>query len=153
VIIESKKLLSFNYFHIFDVVLDIAKYPEFLPWCDKVVISNIKDDSLSAILYIKFLKISVNYTSDIMFLKPTQNNSGYIKSISNNGPFKHLYNNWIFEYIDNNHTMTSCITEINFKSYILQKTFGKVYRNKQEKIILAFEKRLERLYGNILKLI
>jgi len=92
-----KRLIECNKNQLIDLVLDIEKYPTFVPYCIDAKIHEKKDIGnfihIIADLTIGKGPFKDTYKSDVIFNK--KNNSIYVTNI--NGPLKHLDNNWTFE--------------------------------------------------------
>ena len=92
-----KRLIECNKNQLIDLVLDIEKYPTFVPYCIDAKVYEKKDSdnfiNIIADLTIGKGPFKDTYKSDVIFNK--KNNSIYVTNI--NGPLKHLDNNWTFE--------------------------------------------------------
>ncbi|NSM56204.1 type II toxin-antitoxin system RatA family toxin [Wolbachia endosymbiont of Atemnus politus] len=130
---------------IFQVVIDVEKYPDFVPWCKAVYIKEKIDNQMVVDLLAAFHGIKGRYTSEVTFLFPNETNESWIKAVSSNGIFKHLYNEWKFIPIDENKTMVKFYIEFEFKSSSLSTLLNSVYKYTQSKIIAAFKDRVESL--------
>ncbi|MGL9761612.1 MAG: type II toxin-antitoxin system RatA family toxin [Wolbachia sp.] len=130
---------------IFQVVIDVEKYPDFVPWCKAVYIKEKTDSQIVVDLLAAFHGIKGKYTSEVTFLSPSRINEGWIKAVSSNGIFKHLYNEWKFILIGENKTMVKFYIEFEFKFSSLSTLLNSVYKYTQSKIIAAFKERVENL--------
>lgn len=125
---------------LFDIVIDIEKYPEFIPWCYGVEILSSIQKRITAIMKVKFKGMKAEYISNVDFESPTADNVGYVKVISTKGSFKHLYNLW--EFIPKeDFCLVKFYIEYEFNSRILQILMNLVYKKAQTKIINAFKQR------------
>lgn len=128
---------------IFDLVADVEKYPEFLPWCAGARITKqISDTEFMAELIISFKGISESYTSRVT-LSPNK----AVRSELVKGPFKHLVNDWHFQEYNNEETEISLDLEFEFKSKLLNAMIGGVFAKSSEKMISAFRRRADELYS------
>jgi coenzyme Q-binding protein COQ10 len=143
-----KRLIECKKEQLIEIVLDVEKYPEFIPFClDSHVYEKNKEGNLTLIiadLTIGKGPFKDTYKSDVKFDK--KDNS--IKVINIGGPLKHLENNWYFsEY-------KSC-TEISFDiDFEIENKFLNVLMSKSfefglNKIADAFQKRAEDFYRPI----
>ncbi|MGL9733188.1 MAG: type II toxin-antitoxin system RatA family toxin [Wolbachia sp.] len=130
---------------IFHVVIDVEKYPYFVPWCKAIYIKEKTDSQMIVDLLAVFCGIKGKYISEVTFLSPKRTNEGWIKAVSSNGIFKHLYNEWEFIPIDENKTILKFYIEFEFKSNSLSTILNSVYKYTQSKIITAFKERIENL--------
>jgi coenzyme Q-binding protein COQ10 len=140
-----KRLIECSKNQLIDLVLDIEKYPEFVPFClDAHVYEKNKKGEL--ILIIADLTIGKGpfkdtYKSDVKFNK--KENS--IKVTNIEGPLKHLENNWHF--IENaNGTEISFDINFEIENNFLNMLMSKSFQFSLDKIADAFQKRAENLY-------
>ena len=143
-----KRLIDCKKKDLIDLVLDIEKYPEFVPFCfDAKIYENKNEGDL--IMIIADLTIGKGpfkdtYKSDVAFNKKTD--SIYVKNIE--GPLNHLTNNWTFT--DKNNGITEITFDIDFeiKNKFLNSLMVVSFQFGLEKIADAFQKRAEELFGN-----
>ena len=143
-----KRLIECEKKDLIELVLDIEKYPEFVPFCfDAKIYENKKDGHLQKIiadLTIGKGPFKDTYKSDVAFNKKTD--SIYVKNIE--GPLNHLTNNWTFT--DKNNGITEVTFDIDFeiKNKFLNSLMVVSFQFGLEKIADAFQKRAEELFGN-----
>jgi len=140
-----KRLIECKKNDLIDLVLDIEKYPEFIPFCYDAKIYKQEDESdfkiIVADLTIGKGPFKDTYKSDVKFNK--KDNSIHVKNIE--GPLNHLTNIWNFKEKNN---MTEVIFDIDFeiKNKFLNKIMSASFQFGIEKIADAFQKRAERLF-------
>ena len=143
-----KRLIECEKKDLIELVLDIEKYPEFVPFCfDAKIYENKKVGDLQKIiadLTIGKGPFKDTYKSDVAFNKNTD--SIYVKNIE--GPLNHLTNNWTFS--DKNNGITEVTFDIDFetKNKFLNSLMVVSFQFGLEKIADAFQKRAEELFGN-----
>lgn len=126
---------------LFTLVADVAKYPEFLPWCRAARVSERTETSFLGELIISFAHMSESYTSRVTLTPHTQVDVVMVK-----GPFEYLTNRWHF-------TPTECGTRIDFsldfqfRSKMLEKLIGGLFSKATAKMVSAFKERADALYG------
>ena len=129
---------------LIDFVLDIEKYPEFIPFCidSKVYETNDEGDvkKIIADLTIGKRPFIDTYKSDVRYDK--KNDSIHVTNID--GPLKHLENNWKFVEKDN---LTEVQFDVDFeiKNKFLNLIMEKSFQFGLNKIADAFQKRAENL--------
>lgn len=144
-ILESKQM-QFSAKEIYDLVIDIEKYPEFLPWCSNANICKmINDQQIHADLVINFKGIYEKYTSDVIF-KKINDDEFFVEAKAIKGPFKSLINQWKITKIDNHHCLVNFFLEFEFNSLLLSKMLGAIFSSATEKMMHAFENRAIKLY-------
>ena len=143
-----KRLIECEKKDLIELVLDIEKYPEFVPFCfDAKIYENKQDGDLQKIiadLTIGKGPFKDTYKSDVAFNKKTD--SIYVKNIE--GPLNHLTNNWTFS--DKNNGITEVTFDIDFeiKNKFLNSLMVVSFKFGLEKIADAFQIRAEELFGN-----
>ena len=131
--------------NLIDLVLDIEKYPEFIPFCynAKIYKNENKGDFKIIIADLSIGKgpFKDTYRSDVKFNK--KDNSIYVKNID--GPLNHLTNIWNFKEINN---MTEVTFDIDFeiKNKFLNTIMSASFQFGLEKIADSFQKRAEDLF-------
>ena len=141
-----KRLIECEKKDLIELVLDIEKYPEFVPFCfDAKIYENKKDGDLQKIiadLTIGKGPFKDTYKSDVAFNKKTD--SINVKNIE--GPLNHLTNNWTFS--DKNNGITEVTFDIDFeiKNKFLNSLMVVSFQFGLEKIADAFQKRAEELF-------
>ena len=141
-----KRLIKCKKEHLIDLVLDIEKYPLFVPFCldSKVYERNEKGDLLSIIADLTIGKgpFKDTYKSDVKFNK--KDDSIYVTNLD--GPLKHLENKWLF--IENK-DITEVSFEVDFelKNHFLNIVMTKSFQFGLDKIADAFQKRAEELFS------
>lgn len=144
--IQESKKMQFSAKEIYDLVIDIEKYPEFLPWCSNSHITKIiNENQLHADLVINFKSIYEKYTSEVVFKKISENEF-FVEARAIKGPFKSLINQWKIIKIDNNHCSVNFYLEFEFNSLLLSKMLGVIFSSATQKMIQAFENRAIKLY-------
>ena len=142
-----KRLIDCKKKDLIRLVLDIEKYPEFIPFCYDAKIYDKKDDKKStniiADLTIGKGPFKDTYKSDVLYNK--ERSSIYVKNID--GPFIHLYNNWIFVE-QNNFTEVKFDIDFEIKNKFLNTMMAASFNFGLYKIADAFQKRAEELFSN-----
>ena len=129
---------------LIDFVLDIEKYPEFIPFCidSKVYETNDNGNEIKIIADLTIGKRPFidTYKSDVRYDK--KNDSIHVTNID--GPLKHLENNWKFVEKDN---LTEVKFDVDFeiKNKFLNLIMEKSFQFGLNKIADAFQKRAENL--------
>ena len=143
-----KRLIECEKKDLIELVLDIEKYPEFVPFCfDAKIYENKQEGDLQKIiadLTIGKGPFKDTYKSDVAFNKKTD--SIYVKNIE--GPLNHLTNNWTFT--DKNNGITEITFDIDFeiKNKFLNSLMVVSFQFGLEKIADAFQKRAEELFSS-----
>jgi len=127
---------------MFDVVADVAAYPDFLPWCVATRIRSFDGALMVADMVVGFKVIREQFTSRVTLDRPRRIDVEY-----RNGPFKYLENHWIFEPAEGGGCRVDFHVDFEFRSKLLDVTIGKVFTEAVHRMVAAFEKRAQTLYG------
>ena len=142
-----KRLIECNKNQLIDLVLDIDKYPEFVPFClDAHVYERNNEGDLTLIiadLTIGKGPFKDTYKSDVKFDK--KNSTIKVKNIG--GPLNHLENIWYFK---EHKSGTEIYFDIDFEieNKFLNIVMTKSFQFGLDKIADAFQQRAEKLFSN-----
>ena len=140
-----KKEIPCSKENLIKMVLDIEKYPEFVPWCLSGKIHHKIDKGskveITADLTIGKSFFNETYKSFVIYDK--QIDSIHVTNID--GPLKHLENKWFFKKIGNNSQIDFHI-DFELKNKILNLLMVKFFDIGLKKIADAFEKRAISLF-------
>jgi coenzyme Q-binding protein COQ10 len=142
-----KRLIECNKNQLIDLVLDIEKYPEFVPFClDAHIYEKNNEGDLTLIiadLTIGKGPFKDTYKSDVKFNK--KNSTINVSNIG--GPLNHLENNWHFKEHENG-TEISFDIDFEIENKFLNILITKSFQFGLNKIADAFQKRAEELFNN-----
>ena len=142
-----KRLIECKKEHLINLVLDIEKYPQFVPFCldSKVYERNVKDDLVLIIADLTIGKgpFKDTYKSNVKFNK--KEDVIFVKNID--GPLKYLENKWQFKNVGKL-TEVSFDVDFELKNKFLNILMTKSFKYGLDKIADAFQKRAEELFNN-----
>ena len=138
----EKRFLPYTPQELYDLVADVEKYPEFLPWCLAARIKRREGHVFWADLVIGFKMVRERFTSRVA-LSPEERR---IDVTYTEGPFKYLNNHWVFLESDGGCTIDFYV-DFEFRSAFLQKIIGALFSEAVARMVAAFEKRAQQLYG------
>jgi coenzyme Q-binding protein COQ10 len=142
----EKRLLPFTHEKLYNLVSDVEKYPDFLPWCIALRVHRREVKTINADMIIGFKVFREKFTTRITLNPQSRIDVEYL-----DGPFKYLNNHWIFNPIESEACEIDFYVDFEFKSLILQKAIGAVFNEAVRKMINAFEARAHIIYGRQLK--
>lgn len=143
--LTQNKTLPFPAQHLFELVMDIEKYPQFLPWCKQAkIIREVSVYNLEADLLINFKNFFEKYRSSVTHGK-NADNGYFVDVVAIQGPFKKLVNQWKFRDLENGKCEIEFFIEFEFSSIFLTKMLGGIFERATEKMMEAFEKRAQEL--------
>ena len=137
----EKKLLPYTQEQLFDLVVDIERYPEFLPWCVGARIRERNGDEILGDLLIGYKMIRERFTSRVVLHRP-----GRIDVTYSDGPFKYLHNHWLFVPQPSG-CLIDFYVDFEFRSKMLQSLIGLFFSEAVRRMVSAFETRAHQLYG------
>ena len=138
----EKRVVPFTTEQMFDLVADVERYPEFLPWCVAARVRKREGNTLMADMVIGFKVFRERFTSRAR-LDP---DGRRIDVAYEQGPFKYLDNHWVFEDHPRGCTIDFYV-DFAFRSRILQKLIEPLFSEAVRRMVSAFETRAGKLYG------
>ena len=142
-----KRLIECKKDQLIDLVLDIEKYPEFVPFC---LGSQVYEKNMEGNLTLIIADLTIGkgpfkdtYKSDVKFNKIDST----INVTNIGGPLNHLKNTWHFEERENG-TEISFNIDFEIENKFLNIVMTKSFQFGLDKIADAFQKRAEELFGN-----
>jgi coenzyme Q-binding protein COQ10 len=139
---SERRVLPYTPEQLFDLVLDVERYPEFLPWALSSRIRKRGDGFIIADVAIGFKMVRETYTSKASYERPGKIEIAYIQ-----GPFKHLHSLWLFNAQADGKTELNFKIDFDFRSPLLNALIGKLFHEAVRRMVAAFETRATKLYG------
>ena len=137
---QREEVVNHSAKNIFDIVIDIENYPEYIPWCKKMVINERKKNEIYADMYVQYKFIlPIKFGSYVKF----DRNKLTIETNYIEGPLKDLTTNWKFEIIENNKSKIIFNVNFEFKNFIHQKVAETFYPLIENKMINSFKERAD----------
>jgi coenzyme Q-binding protein COQ10 len=140
----EKRVLPYQPQQMYDLVADVGRYPEFLPWCIASRVRKRENDGkrIIADLVIGFRMIRERFTSRVdLFPEDPRIHVQYVE-----GPFKYLNNTWKFEEHPDG-CLVDFYVDFEFRSRFLQKMIQPLFNEAVRRMVAAFEGRAQDLYG------
>ncbi len=141
--VRDSRRLPYSAEQMYDLVADVGRYSEFLPW---VVGTRIKSDSeteMVADLLVGFKALREKFTSRVIKDRPRS-----IEVIYLDGPMKDLDNRWIFHSTAEGGCEIEFTVEFTFRNRIFEALAGQYFDRAFRKMVSAFEARADELYGS-----
>ena len=145
---SDRRTLPYRADQMFDLVADVARYPEFLPWTAAARIRSrnplpeARGEVMEADLVISFKVFRERFGSRVALL-PAE---GRILTEYLDGPFRHLRSTWTFRPVEGG-SEVEFFVDFEFRNAILQGIIGLVFNEAMQRIVRAFEARAAQLYG------
>lgn len=143
---KEKRVLPYKATQMYDLVADVARYPEFLPWTSAARIRSTETfadhEVMVADLVISFKVFRERFGSRVtLWPEPLKIDTEYI-----DGPFQHLISQWNFKDHPDG-CEVSFEVDFEFRNVILRKLIGVVFNEAMTRVVRAFERRAAELYG------
>lgn len=143
--VHKSVLIWYSAEEMFALVTDVAKYPEFLPWCDHASVLAVEDGGMKAEVGIAFSGIHQTFTTRNEHVPGRE---VHMKLVD--GPFSHLDGHWKFIPLGQE-GQRACKVELDlryaFKNAALAALVGPVFDRIAGSLVDAFVKRAEQAYG------
>lgn len=146
---SETRQLPYSARQMYDLVADVARYPEFLPWTSAARIRSVTPEPdgskvMEADLVISFKVFRERFGSRVvLWPEVLKIDTEYL-----DGPFKFMRSNWAFVDRDDGGSDVSFFVDFEFKNAILQALIGVVFDEAMRRVVRAFEARAARLYGS-----
>jgi coenzyme Q-binding protein COQ10 len=139
---HERKALPFSAEQMYDLVTDVRRYAEFLPWVAAVRVRSDGEDEMLADLVVGFKALKETFSSRVLKTPKSKVVVDYL-----DGPMRHLHNQWLFE-----ETADGCIVDFTvdfaFQNRVFEALAGQYFSTALRKMTDAFIARAEVLYGN-----
>ncbi|MEK9753392.1 MAG: type II toxin-antitoxin system RatA family toxin [Rhodospirillaceae bacterium] len=146
----EKRVLPYTPEQLYELVRDVERYPEFLPWCQALRVRRREPagdgELVLADMVIGFKVFRERFTSRVVATPATPGRAPRIDVAYTEGPFKFLNNHWVFNALPEG-TEIDFFVDFEFNSRILEKAIGLVFNEAVQKMVNAFEARARQVYG------
>jgi len=139
---SETKHLPYSPAQLFELVADVARYDEFLPWVVAVRVRSSSPKETVADLVVGFNAFKERFTSRVMKEQPDRICVDYV-----DGPLKYLHNEWKFEPAGDGGTNLHFSVDFAFKSRVFEVLAGQMFDRALRRMTRAFEERAAALYG------
>jgi coenzyme Q-binding protein COQ10 len=145
----EKRHVPYGADEMYALIADVGRYPEFLPWCAAARVREVRPlpdgtgEVMDADLVVSFKVYRERFGSRVT-LKP-QARTIDVEYLE--GPFRYLQNHWRFVPEGDRACEVDFFVDFEFRSRVLQKLIGIVFHEAMLRIVRAFERRAEQLYG------
>jgi len=140
--VERSVLLQYSARQMFDLVADVEKYPEFMPWCGGATVSEKDAQGMQASITISLAGIKQTFT--------TRNTHHYPNSIALqlvDGPFSVLTGNWEFISLSDDACKVLFKLNYEFSNRALETLVGPIFNRIATSFIDSFTQRAQVCYG------
>lgn len=136
------RILPYSAEQLFDLVMDIEKYPEFLPWCLGARVKSRTKDAVEADVIIGYKVFREKFSSRVHFTRPKTIEVEYMQ-----GPMRHLLNKWEFKNLKSGECRVEFYVDFSMRARLFESLVDQFFHRVLVKMINAFESRALQLYG------
>ncbi|HMG48403.1 MAG TPA: type II toxin-antitoxin system RatA family toxin [Allosphingosinicella sp.] len=138
---SEKRILPHTAEQLFDLVADVGRYQEFLPWVAATRVRSNNATEMVADLVVGFGAFKETFTSRVHKSRAAEIEIDYVE-----GPLKYLHNSWKFRAVAGGTEVDFCV-DFAFRSRIFEAIAGQMFDRALRRMIGAFEERAHQLYG------
>ena len=128
---------------MYDLVTDVQRYPEFLPWCGGVEVFKSTPEMMEAKIYIKFKGVEQFFHTSNHQERPLK-----IDMIFVDGPFKKFAGRWTFTPLRSDACKVEFQLNYEFSNFLMEKLIGPVFSMIAGTFVNGFVKWAEEIYGS-----
>ena len=140
--IRETRRMPWSCEQMFDLVADVARYHEFLPWVVAVRVKSDSESEMIADLLVGFKAIREKFTSRVQKQRPERINVHYI-----DGPLRDLDNSWTFRPSSGAGCELDFSVDFTFRNPVFEALAGQYFDRAFRRMVEAFEQRAAQLYG------
>ena len=141
--IRETRRMPYSAEQMFDLVADVGRYHEFLPWVVAVRVKSDSESEMLADLLVGFKAIREKFTSRVQKQRPDHINVHYI-----DGPLRDLDNSWDFRLLEDGGCEVDFCVDFTFRNPVFEALAGQYFDRAFRKMVSAFEARAHTLYGS-----
>jgi len=141
--VQRSVLVPYSRAQMFDLVADVAKYPEFMPWCGGAQVLRQDEHGMEASVTISIAGVRQTFS--------TRNEHDYPRLITINlvnGPFSQLTGTWEFQELAQDACKVAYTMEYAFSSRTLEAVVGPIFNRIATSFIDSFTQRAQALYDD-----
>ena len=140
---SETKHLPYTPDQLFELVADVRRYDEFLPWVTAVRVRSSSETEMVADLIVGFGAFKERFTSKVRKERPDRILVEYVE-----GPLRYLKNEWRFNAAPQGGTDLHFCVDFAFRSRLFENLAGAMFDRALRKMTGAFEERAAALYGS-----
>ncbi len=141
----EKRIVAYSPEQMFDLVADMEKYPEFLPWCHGVRIRRWEQENTCIVdMAVGFKMYRERFTTRDILTRPDRIEVEFFS-----GPFRHLRNTWSFERMEDGRCLLDFYIDFAFRSSFFERMVSMLFHDAVRVMVSAFERRASIVYGPI----
>ncbi len=139
---HERRSLPHSAAQMYDLVSDVSRYPEFLPWVSAIRIRQDGEHEMLADMIVGFKSLRETFSSRVVKTPKTSIIVDYL-----DGPMKHLHNAWTFEDLAGGGSVVDFTVDFSFRNRVFEALAGQFFDSALRKMTTAFIDRADALYG------
>lgn len=141
--IRETRVMPYSREQMFDLVADVGRYKEFLPWVVATRVRSDNETEMTADMVVGFKNLRESFTSKVSKQRPEMIDVQYV-----DGPLRDLDNRWHFESLPGGGCKVDFSVDFTFKNRVFEALAGQYFDRAFRKMVAAFEDRARQLYGS-----
>ena len=139
---HERRSLPHSAAQMYELVADVKRYPEFLPWVSAIRVRKDDDTEMLADMIVGFKSLRETFSSRVVKTPQTSIIVDYL-----DGPMKHLHNAWTFEDVASGGSIVDFTVDFSFRNRVFEALAGQFFDSALRKMTTAFIERADSLYG------
>ena len=143
IVFDRSALVAHSAQKMYALVADVESYPQFLPWCDRAVVSVSEPGRTVATLHVNFHGLKKAFTTENL------NQPGVrigMRLVS--GPFRSLEGSWLFVPLSEKACKVEFSLRYEFASALVEKAAGSAFEDVTDTFVDAFVRRADEKFGS-----
>jgi ribosome-associated toxin RatA of RatAB toxin-antitoxin module len=145
--VHKTVLIQHSAKRMFDLVDDVTKYPEFLPWCGGVDLLQQDANTTMATLHIAYHGLHQKFTTINTKTQQVTDKTSLMEIKLKDGPFKHLEGIWRFTALNDEACKVEFMLNYEFTNGLIDKMIAPVFSHITNTFVDGFVARADRLYA------
>lgn len=141
--IKRSVLVPYSCRQMFDLVADVARYPEFMPWCGGAAVHQRDEQGMQASVTISIAGLRQTFTTRNVHDEPNRITISLV-----DGPFSSLRGDWLFHALSEDACKVEYTMDYAFSSRALEAVVGPVFNRIASSFIDSFTQRAQVIYGD-----
>lgn len=142
-IVKKSALVPYSAAQMFDLVYDVAAYPQFLPWCHSARVLSETEDKICGQIEVARVGIRQTFSTCNRFERHRHMSIDLL-----DGPFRKLVGAWRFTPLREDASKVELELDFEFSGGLIDKAFGAVFHQIANTLVDAFCKRADEVYGD-----
>lgn len=140
--VSRSALMMYSAEEMYQLVNDVAAYPEFLPGCNETTILFDQPLTMTASINVYKAGISQTFITENTLVPAQSIRMQLIK-----GPFKHLTGGWTFTALDEHACKVDLDLQFEFSNALVEMAFGRIFHELVGSMVKSFSARAKSVYG------